>query len=68
MRFTFILASLAATAIAAPKPSPEMSESEAISIAQACSNPDSYNTCRTNCSPLAPAYACVINCLIAYCS
>ncbi|TIC97094.1 hypothetical protein CH35J_007710 [Colletotrichum higginsianum] len=32
-----------------------------------CKNRDSYDICRRNCSPLAPGFACTINCLIAYC-
>ncbi|KAH7353377.1 hypothetical protein B0T11DRAFT_331319 [Plectosphaerella cucumerina] len=70
MRFTIILATLAAAVSAAPASSASSLEETAVvldSQADLCKNQDSYDICRSNCSPLAPAFACQINCLIAFC-
>ncbi|KAH6665296.1 hypothetical protein F5X68DRAFT_237102 [Plectosphaerella plurivora] len=68
MRFAIILATLAAAVSAAPAAaSLEQTGAALDARADICKNQDSYDICRSNCSPLAPAFACQINCLIAYC-
>ncbi|KAK6225311.1 hypothetical protein QIS74_01358 [Colletotrichum tabaci] len=72
MRFTAVFATLAAlavTATAAPASTAALEQAGAVLVAQQadCKNRDSYDICRRNCSPLAPGFACTINCLIAYC-
>ncbi|KAF7680674.1 hypothetical protein GT037_002325 [Alternaria burnsii] len=72
MRFAAIIAALAVTATALPATSLEQTGASLVLMldaqAAACAHQDSYDICRSNCSPLAPSFACQINCLIAYCA
>ncbi|CAI9628213.1 hypothetical protein IG631_03594 [Alternaria alternata] len=68
MRFAAIIAALAVTATALPATSLEQTGASLDAQAAACAHQDSYDICRSNCSPLAPSFACQINCLIAYCA
>ncbi|KAH6882457.1 hypothetical protein BKA58DRAFT_373361 [Alternaria rosae] len=68
MRFAAVIAALAVTAAALPATSLEQTGAALDAQADACRDFDAYQTCTSNCSPLGPAFACSISCLIAYCS
>ncbi|ORX95798.1 hypothetical protein BCR34DRAFT_607851 [Clohesyomyces aquaticus] len=66
---TFLLTALAVTATAAPTMERSTSlGAEVDAVAAGCKHQESYDICRANCSPIAPGFACAINCLIAYCA